>query len=149
MQDHSKKYSIDYGSGVTIVPPWAYNSITQGTWTLVSASGHIFYFYWGNDTTNAQNDQVDYKVYLSKGTYQFDCWYRKGADRGICSLLIDTVSQGTQDMGGVAAAMQLWTISNIVIAASGIKNVALKVTDKSAGSDYIAQFTHFTFTRTA
>lgn len=147
MHSHSKIYSEDTGEGHIFIAPWAYNSITQGTWTFLSSSNSLFYFLYTN-TSAAIHDQIDYMVYLSKGTYTFRSYYRTDTDNGICAFWLDYISQGWIDANAAASTMNLWTIANIVVTSSNLHTVSLHLQGKT-GTQYRWEFTHIFLFRTA
>lgn len=153
MQGHSKLYSQDTGEGHIFVPAWAYNSVTQGTFTFLASSTSLFYFLLSNDTADAINDRINYKLYLSPGTYTFRCYHRKNTNGGIVTLALDStaapyVEYGTADFNAAASVNNLWTIADIPISEGELFNVMLLTKGTTSGT-YAFWFSHFTFFRTA
>jgi len=122
------------GSGHLSIMPWNYSGITQGTWPIVVDTGCIENGILGN-TSNAQNDQVDYKAYLDAGTYTFVIVATKGSTSAILTLLFDGVSQGTIDLYSASPARNArQTITGISVTTAGLKTISLKAATRNASS---------------
>jgi len=139
---------MEWGEGF-ITPFWAMpSSVTAGKWSLVSSTSYIMYngFYQVNDADLAQ---INFDVWLSKGTYTFSMCYLTDPATAICDVLIDGVSKGTIDTYGVGTVYNsLGTVANIVITTSGKHSLSLKVNGKS-GSHYYLVISTFVLYRTA
>ncbi len=137
------------GEGHICVGPHAYSGITAGTWAF-AASGSTWYGgHWANSSA-ADNDQIDYKVWLDVGTYSFAALHFKAASYGILDLIIGS-SQGTIDMyNGSTTFQNVSTISSITVTTAGLKTVSLKANGKNASSSgYKINVQAMTFYRTA
>jgi len=136
------------GEGHITIFPWFYSAIIQGTWVFSVDSNQIFYYYYYN-SSNAQNDQLDFKVYLAAGTYTFKLLHVKDATFAIATLLINGVSKGTIDfVAGGWTYNQISSITNISITTSGIKTVSIKAATHT-GSGWRLPMSAMTFFRTA
>jgi len=140
----------DQGEGHITVLPYSYSAIIQGTWVIYTAATQILYSALYNSTI-AQNDQLDFKIYLAAGTYTFRVAALRDNNRGILSLLFDTVSQGTVDLYNAGSESNFFgDITGIVVATPGLKTVSLKAATKNTNSNgYMLCITYFVLFRTA
>jgi hypothetical protein len=124
----------EIGEGHISILPFNYSSVIQGTWALVNESSQAFNYYLYN-SSNAQNDQIDFKVYLAAGTYTFKELIHKTSDSAILTLLIDGISQGTIDhYDGSGAYNILASITGIVISTPGLKTLSLKAATRNVSA---------------
>ncbi len=119
------------GEGHITILPWNNSGITQGTWVISVYTSQIMNgtVYNSSDT---QNDEIVYLVYLAAGTYQFKEVYVQNVTYAILTLLIDGVSVGTIDNYGVLQVNVIGSISNIVISTSGLKAISCKAATRNA-----------------
>ena len=117
-------YGVALGEGHITILPWNYSSITSGTWTFAMNTAQIFAGTFGCD--NAQNNQLNFLVYMAAGTYTFKVCYIRDPSCAILTLLIDAASVGTIDFYGTAAYNQVGSITDISITTSGLKTVSFK-----------------------
>lgn len=120
------------GVGHITILPINYEAIVQGTWTLYVFTDQVLNHVWYNSTA-AINDEINYKVYLAKGTYTLRMLGRTYDSAGIMDVQID---------GGSIASFDWWTLANIpnvmksdtgnVIATPGLKTLTLKISAKNA-----------------
>jgi hypothetical protein len=80
----------DTGDGTILILPWAYSAITQGTWIWGSSSSYYWAGFWYN-SSNAIGDQIDYKVYLSKGQWNVAWGGPETGSNCPITLLLDSV----------------------------------------------------------
>ena len=121
------------GEGHITILPWHYSGITQGTWTLLTAAV-VMYGYLVNSTA-IQNDQVNYKVFLTAGTYTFSVMHEKSSTRGILTLLIDEISVGTIDFYAAGQTFQNQSaITGISVTTAGVKTLSIKAATKNISS---------------
>ncbi len=123
----------DLGEGHITILPWNYSAITQGTWVFWATSGQWAGYTFEN-STQAQNDQIDYQVYLVAGTYTFVLLAYHQTNSAILTLLIDAASVGTIDTYGAGLANQRSTITSISVTTAGLKTVSFKAATKNASS---------------
>jgi hypothetical protein len=138
------------GEGHITILPYNYSGITAGTWVIYISTAQALNFLFENSSA-AQNDQVDYKAYLAAGTYTLVVLHEKYNNRGIISILINGTSIGTIDCYAVSQAFNVRsTITGISVTTSGLKTISVKVSDKNASSTgYGVFFTSLAFFRTA
>jgi len=98
----------DIGEGTILIFPWAYSSITQGTWALSVTTTYIHNYIYYN-SSNAIGDQIDYKLILSAGDYTIALYGYQAATLGAVNLSLDSVIFGTIDFYG-AEAHGAWNV---------------------------------------
>jgi hypothetical protein len=123
----------DIGEGHITILPWNYSEIIQGTWIFSLTASSIFYGIYYN-SSNAQNDQLDFKIWLDAGTYDFVVIHQKTTSSAILTLLLDGESQGTIDFYGSTSYNNRSTINNIVVANSGLKTLSIKAATRNGSS---------------
>lgn len=123
----------DIGEGHITILPWHYSGITQGTWIVVSNAASLMAGYFQN-TSDAQNDRIDYKAFLSAGTYTFSLMCAKNTTCAISTILIDGSSVGTLDWYDALTYDVVQTITGIVVATPGLKTISIKAATRNAGA---------------
>lgn len=127
-------YSTSPGEGYLSMYFWGYASITQGTWVLNISTLQVLNF-WYYNSSNAQNDQMDFKAYLAAGTYSFILMGLTNNNVAIVTLLFDGVSQGVMDFYSAAIAYNTQKAINlIVVTAAGLKTISVKGATRNASS---------------
>lgn len=109
-------------------------SVTQGTWAIFA---HASYWSgWGTyNSSNAQNDMVNFKVFLNAGTYTFKLMHAKFNSGAIATILIDGVSVGTIDTYASATTYNnISAVTGITIASSGLKTLSIKLATRNGSS---------------
>ncbi len=148
--DALTSYATNPGEGhVTVLGPH-YLSITAGTWVWFVASQFLAGVFY--NSSDAQNDRINFSVYLAKGTYTFDIITVTGSAYAIISLLLDGVSQGTIDcyVAGGPNYTQKKTIANITISTSALLTISLKAATRNAScTNWYIAFHSFAFQKTA
>lgn len=122
---------------ITIMPP-SYSSIVQGTWAWTSNVNQWGGGYFGN-STSADADELNYKIYLAPGTYTLASCGVENTDHGIMKVYIDGTLVMTKDYynAGGATYNVITNQTGISISSAGIKTVRVVVDGKNAGSsDY-------------
>jgi hypothetical protein len=120
------------GEGHITILPWFYSGITQGTWPITVSTDRLMNGQTYN-SSNAQNDQIDYLVFLAVGTYTLTFMGEIGNNRAIVTLLVDGSSAGTVDFyhnGYVPNT--LLSITGISITTAGLKTISLKAATRNA-----------------
>ena len=122
------------GEGHITILGQHYSGIIQGTWIAgVDASQFLYGYFYNN--SNAQNDQIDFKVYLATGTYTFSLLLVKSATAAIATILLDGVSLGTIDMyAAVNTYNQIGSISNLTVTSAGLKTLSVKAATRNGSS---------------
>ncbi len=140
----------DSGGGHITIALHAYSSVVQGTWAYILNNAQFCRGYY-NNSSDADGDQLDYKVYLSKGTYSLALLVRTGSQRPILEFLVDGVSVGTLDMYSAGQVYNVvLTLTDIVISKSALSTLSLKVNGQHASSTgYLLLLTTLSLYRTA
>lgn len=139
------------GEGHITISPNNYNAIIQGTWTFAIAANHFLNGTF-SQAAGAQNDEINYKVYLAKGTYKIRSLHYESSNRGIMNFLLDGTLVGTIDTYNVAGSVfnQMKETSTFVVTESGLKTLSLKMATKHASATaYDVSFQQITLIRTA
>jgi len=122
------------GEGHITILPWHYSGVTQGTWALAVDTLLVMNGYLSN-SSNSQNDRVDYKAFLAAGTYTFSILPITNLNRAILTLLFDGVSQGTIDLYTASTGYNATkSITNIIVETAGLKTISLKAATRHASS---------------
>jgi len=133
-QDHVHDIAGQAGEGHIVILPSSYSAINQGTWAWVQSAAHLFNAYW-NNTSAADADEIDYKVYLAKGTYTLAVLGGDGPSLGIIDIDIDGVEVASFDLYDAGwTVFQMDTQASISIAAAGLKTLTLRVDGKNGSS---------------
>lgn len=122
------------GDGHITILPWSYDSITAGTWVTGQTATQILQssIYTSTET---QNDEIVYKVYLTGGTYRFFFLGSNGPSSGIINLYLDATLTGTIDLYAAGQTENnLEQITGIVVATAGLYSLKIKMATKNATS---------------
>ena len=143
----------DSGEGHITIRGINYNAIIQGTWAIVSYPGLTAFgdYAWSNQGSSNINDELEYKIYLAKGTYTFRAITFNQSQGGIIHVRIDGTEVGTFDtyIGGSACNV-VNDITSITVAGSGLVTLSVKVASKNgSASAYRFNFAHMALWRTA
>lgn len=120
-------------------------------WDSISTSSFDDIYSGRKFSSGTQNDEINFDISLAAGTWTFELIYLKGTSRGICSVQIDGVEQGTIDMYNSSTTYNNRAqITGISIATSGKVTLKLKMTSKNASSSsYGGTINHLQLKRTA
>lgn len=146
--------TLDYmvrhaGGGAQNIFPCFTNSLVSGTWVWASSVNYIFHFAFYN-SSNADGNQVNYKVYLSKGTYTLKVLWNRGTSQGIVDVYIDAVEVDSWDNYGTTLNNQTHTKTDIEIRSAGVKTLSFQVDGRHASSSgYYFTFQMISLYRTA
>jgi hypothetical protein len=136
------------GEGYVTILGNQYSYITQGNWIVSYNVAYSMYAICLNNT-NAQNDQVDYYIWLSKGTYTLDLFQTQGA-MGICTYYLDSVSLGSLDWYNASSVYGVKkSIASISVTTSGRHTLSIKVTGHTTTANYYAYLHSLSMFRTA
>jgi hypothetical protein len=137
MQKNINIVSKDTGDGLITILPWAYSAIIQGTWTFSINSA---YYYLGifYNSTNAVNDQIDYKVWLTKGQWQMSLGIGLNLSGSACiQVLLDSVAQGQIDPYSCSGAYYMGINGLINVTSTGLKTLSLLAKQGIGGNAYV------------
>lgn len=140
---------VPLGGGTILRSAWEPDSVVQGTWAWGSVA--VFFGGYCQNTSNAQNDEITYKCYLSAGTYKIAIVGTKTADNAIGTFYIDTTSVGTIDQYAAAPANdQYQEITGITVATTGLKTIKIKLaTRNGAATGWMWRMSCLSVVRTA
>jgi hypothetical protein len=127
----------DTGDGTILIWPWAYSAVVAGTWTWTASSSYSYNGYWIN-TSNALNDQLDYRVWLSKGIWIFalQCiWTTSGPRLGVYIDDVLTTSIDTYN-GGTGQTIEVAAPYDLLITTTGLKKMSVKVIGRHPSCGY-------------
>lgn len=121
-----------------------------GTWA-VAASSVVAGAQFNNAASQAVNDELQYDVVLSEGTWSLSVTHGKTATAGIMTWYLDSTSLGTIDAyNGSATNNNVSTISSISVSTTGRYVLKMKLESKNASaSAYRATLQQLTLRRTA
>lgn len=132
------------------IVPQNYSAIIQGTFVTGTGYGTI-----GGagfvTSAPAQNDELNYVVFLAAGTYTIIAHGMQGSDKGITTFYVDATSAGTMDWyNGAPTIDNRKTITNVAVATAGLKTLKVKAATKNASaSGYGFGISNITLYRTA
>lgn len=130
-QKYTGQGQPEHGEGHITVNANQYSYVTQGSWGYASGVDFPMFtcIYNPSDT---QNDQIDYFIWLAKGTYTLSVLGRTGTVRPIATYMIDGVSIGTLDWYAAATDYSvIQTITNISITTIGKKIFSIKAATRN------------------
>jgi hypothetical protein len=126
----------DKGCGHIIISLFKPSAVIQGTWDNSIQTSTINGYYIRNETSHADGDEINYKVYLAAGTYVLLVLYRKSNDAGILDVKLDTVdilsALDTYDAG--TTFNNISETTGITVSTAGIKTLQLVVDGKNGSS---------------
>jgi len=137
------------GSGAVFRMAYPPTSQIAGTWSVFTDDGILNKQLY--NSTNAQNNEVNYSMFIPAGVYTLYLVFKKSSEGAIATVTIDGVSQGTIDTYAAAPAYaQSGTIAGITISTSGIKSLNFKAATRHASSTgYYLEFEYFFLEKTA
>lgn len=132
-QNYTGQGIPEQGEGHISLPANQYSYVTQGAWVVLFNAVYPTYTILYNAST-AQNDQLDYYAWLSKGTYTFQGYMFTNTPNAILTLLLDGVSVGTADTYGSEVYGVLKTITSIAVTTSGRHVLSFKAATRNASN---------------
>ncbi len=138
------------GSGHLLIFPANYDSIGQGTWVNSVQASAVWQYYLAN-STNADGDNLTYKLYMAIGTYTLRVIVTTAADEGVLDIDIDAAEIASHDLYSAGTVFNVvFTTTSIAVAAAGIKAIKLRLDGKhGSSSDHYARVISLAFWRTA
>ncbi len=140
----------DVGEGALNFFLWDYASIGQGTWIFaMSATGMLqgrFY-----NSSDADGDNLTLKAFLGAGTYTMRVIHYKGTNMPIFDIDIGGTEVASIDAYFASdSPNNITTITDIAIAASGLKDIVVRVDGKNpSSSNYLCGIQSIHLWRTA
>ncbi len=105
-----------------------------GTWDMFIDALQSLNYYCCN-TVPVINDEVNFPVFLSAGTYTFSLMGLTHSNGAIVTIYIDSQVIDTYDMYSAAITRNVERkVTGVVIATSGAKTLRLKATSKNGAS---------------
>ncbi len=127
--------AIPTGEGHIMIFPANYSAIIQGAWAYVILNTLVNNSTFDNNASRAQNDRIDFKVFLAAGTYSIRTVSNKGTDEGIYTFLVDGSAFATIDGYNAANGVNnINTATGCTVATSGLKTLSLIVATKNGSS---------------
>lgn len=122
------------GAGHITILPFNYESIGQGTWVLQDGAGTCWGEWMWRNTTNANADNITYKVYLAKGTYTLALLLCKHGSAPIVDVDIDGVEKASFDLYEVVSAKNIRVTQTAIVMTAGLKDLRIRVDGKNGAS---------------
>jgi len=144
------------GQKVSVLPddpiyisPWFFDSVIQGANSIfldnTLARNAVFL-----NVSDTDGDGLQYKSYMSAGTYTCKLLCQKYTIRPIVKIKIDGATVATWDLYGSLQKNYIFTESGIVVALSGVKTIQLVVDGKNPlSTNYQYALSELVFYRTA
>ena len=133
--------AADPGEGHITLFLYNYNSIGQGTWTILPDANQFLYGSIYNSSIS-DGDNISLKVYLAAGTYTLRILWIKFSVAGKLDIDIDDVEVASLDWyAAVTAYNSFLTQTGIVIATSGIKTIKFRAHGSTGGGYYVGATT--------
>jgi hypothetical protein len=116
----------DTGDGTILILPWNYSGITQGTWAF-SISSSFCYFGVFCNTSATLNDQIDYKVWMSKGAWSLMMEVYCDTHGPILDILIDSIPVAELYLYDQGTGYNRRSTQSFNIATTGLKTLSIKL----------------------
>ena len=110
-----------------------YDMKHQGTWVYYIHDGQAFQFIFYN-TSGAQNDEIDYRIFAKEGTRTFQVFSTKGQNSGIASVYLNGVLQGTIDLYNATEIMNQLNTLPFTVTSTDFHTVKIKMESKNPSS---------------
>jgi len=126
--------AVEAGEGHIVILPYDYESIGQGVWEMVIDYNQFLCGFWQN-ASNADLDNISYKVYLDKGTYTLGILGVVDTNKGILDIDIDGVEVASFDQYATSKMYNQWfSKTGISIPSSGLKTLRCRIDGKNPSS---------------
>lgn len=132
------------------IPLQDYNAIVAGSWVLNPSPDSIYCILLMTGGAAAVGDEINYLIYLAKGTYTLRSVMETNNNEGIIQVKLDSTVVDTIDMYSAANTYNVVkTTTGIVVSTSGMKTLTLYLSSKNgASSNYFTKFNLIGFWRT-
>ena len=128
--------------------PWELAS-NVGTWAFSTASSQLFNGFYYNTTSNV-GDCLSTQIWMNAGSYAVSMLGIKGANSGVLSVAIDSVSKMTFDFYNATTAYNQYVSNNFTVAVANSCLLELKVINKNVlSSDYFVYISQLSIKRYA
>lgn len=138
------------GEGHILIPCWAYSAVKSGsTWGYGTTADNMLYQRIYNSSA-ANLDWIEYKVFLAAGTYTMKVLYEKHSDGGIVDIDFNGVEKASIDMrcDNPFDPNKVHTTENIVVGSPGLVTIRFRL-DGTSGSYYWGYLCAIVLFRTA
>lgn len=137
-------------SGRFTLQPLDHESVTQGTWVGGTHTTQQYNHYMFN-SSQSDGDQIDYKAYMTKGTWKCRVLGTTNTTHGIFDIKVNGTTVHTIDGYSAANTFNVRdTSSEFNITSDGLKTISVVINGKNASATtYYAFITYITFWRTA
>jgi hypothetical protein len=117
-------------NGIAISSVWALNATKQ--------------------SSGAQNDEINFDVSLSPGTWVYEQMHSKGINIGIYTITVGDIVAGTIDgYASPSSPNELNSLTGIIVPSAGVYRLKVKMATKNASSsDYFGVLQHIQLRRT-
>lgn len=152
MGSHTIPGVVDAGEGHILLLPYNCNTTPQGVWAIAMDINQGLAFYFNNAGSLADGDNYTLKCYLQAGTYTLRILSAKSNSSAIVDIDIDGVEVASFDLYDASPALynQADTQANILVAASGLKTITVRVDGRNVASgSWYLNITTLAFWRTA
>jgi len=112
----------------------AYNAIIQGTWAHELTTDQFMNGIFDNRGAAALNDEINYKFSCKAGTFTLCVLTLRYISRGIATISVDGVSQGTIDFYASDYEPNIVLTLSVTLTTDGEHTLSFKVTGKNASS---------------
>jgi hypothetical protein len=124
-------------SGHVTILPWAYSSIGQGTFVIVSSS--VDYLGWEMyNSTNTNGDNISYMADLAPGTYTFLLIHHIENNRGKIDIQFNESVVGTIDAYSAGAVNIARSLITGIVVSGGITTIKLIINGSSGSGHYMS-----------
>lgn len=117
----------------TVIDPWAGWVSANTNWSTQTTNANDLPTQLSWTSSGAQNALVDLLVALPAGTCTLKFWHYRGSDRGIFTVYLDGVSQGTVDSHNATQDGQLSSVT-LTVATTDVHTLEFKMATKNASS---------------
>lgn len=117
------------GQGNITLMPFAPTAIIQGVWALI-INANQFHNGWISNTSNANGDELNFRVFMSAGTYDVKLFALRALSQAICEIRIDGNFVAQWDKYG-ALAYNITYSAVYVNPTSGLKTLRIFVNGRN------------------
>ncbi len=133
------------GGGV-FLPAWNWDSVGQGSWAKYTDANYLYNGYVKSNPA-LDSDSLDFKAFISAGTYSLKFMSVHFSIGGIVDIDIDGLEVASFDLYQAATERnKVQTATEITVSASTVKTITVRLDGKhasSSGYSLIFQYLHF------
>lgn len=126
-------------------------AVAHTNWDTIAFDATTSLYSGTKNSSGAQNDEINFDVILSAGTWTVELIHATGANRGIYSIQFDGVEKGTIDGYNAGGATNVRSsVGSITVSTPGKVRLKIKMATKNASSSsYFGLLHHVQLRRTA